>query len=250
VVGLDRERGFGHHRGADVPRPYGDHEQSEDDGYRKGNPDREEARPKLRGREHREFLAFTNHDASTFVSPDDRRTLVLKSHVLPRAEDYHQQLFAWSDGNMGIIYRVLLDRDLNAFNSKGHAHMTDAKGELIEDSRPALDGNIIKLMDEGRHPCFTDTPAEMMRLWAKIGGHSQPIRPNPSKRPDWWRQGEGRYLSKRRIRTGIAHQAAIIDLPMKLVERTGNTFAQRAYEATAGSLRAPGQEPRGSFSRQ
>lgn len=102
------------------------------------------------------FLAFTNHDVATYVSPDDRRTLVLKSQAVARNEEYYRQLFTWSHENMGVIYRMLLDHDLSSFNPHGHAPMTDAKRELIEDSRPPLEAEIKSLMDAERSPLHRD----------------------------------------------------------------------------------------------
>src|ERR1019366_1564294 len=62
------------------------------------------------------FLAFTNHDISSYVTADDRRTFVLRSPAVPRDEAYYRKLFTWSEANIGVIYRTLLDRDLCNFN--------------------------------------------------------------------------------------------------------------------------------------
>lgn len=102
------------------------------------------------------FIGFTNHSVAAYVDQDDRRVFFLNSPAVARDRAYYDRLWEWSDENIGVIYRFLLDHDLRDFNPNSHAPMTEAKRQLIEDSRPPLDAELVEMIDQHVPPLHRD----------------------------------------------------------------------------------------------
>jgi len=102
------------------------------------------------------FVAFTNEDGSACIKEGDRRVFYLDSPATPRPKQYYEMLHTWITENIGVIYQALLDHDLSNFSPMDHAPMTDAKRQLIEDSRPALDATILEMIQDGLPPFDKD----------------------------------------------------------------------------------------------
>ena len=80
------------------------------------------------------FVAFSNHDDAMAIEDKDRRVFVIKTAAKQGhwGEWEFLAYYAWLQENGGAeaVTLWLNQRDLSAFNTKGHAPMTDAKQEM------------------------------------------------------------------------------------------------------------------------
>lgn len=105
---------------------------------------------------HVTFLGFTNHSNPIHIERSDRRIFFINSPAMPRDSEYYDHLFTWTQKNIGVIYHALLSLDLSGFNPKGHAPMTQAKLDVIEESVPSLERQLQNMIDDETHPVNQD----------------------------------------------------------------------------------------------
>lgn len=98
----------------------------------------------------RGFLAFSNEQTPTRISPDDRRFFVVRSAMVPREPTYYDELFAAIDGAEAAAFKDhLVNRDIFEFKPDGRPPMTAAKRDLIDDTRPPVETRLEALIDDG-----------------------------------------------------------------------------------------------------
>ncbi|MDB4044446.1 bifunctional DNA primase/polymerase [Emcibacteraceae bacterium] len=105
------------------------------------------------------FLIFTNHDDPIILDGDDRRYCILESPAYPKEAEYYDQLWQWTDDNLGVILNFLLSRDLSGFNPKQRAPHTDAKDQLLRETEPFEVKELRRLIELSRSPFSCDIVA-------------------------------------------------------------------------------------------
>ncbi len=93
------------------------------------------------------FVFLSNHHDALFVNDGDRRFFVweIQSGQLPQplAKDY----VTWRDsGGLSALHHSLLNLDISDFNPKAPAPMTEAKQQMVDDSRSDLESWVADLM--------------------------------------------------------------------------------------------------------
>ena len=82
------------------------------------------------------FVFFSNHSDAITLADDDRRFFVIESTAAPQKGAYYSALAAfYADGGIPAIIAWLKARDLSNFNAGGQPMMTDAKQQMISESR-------------------------------------------------------------------------------------------------------------------
>jgi hypothetical protein len=86
------------------------------------------------------MIFFSNMDVPVLLEPGDRRFWVVDSDVQPMPGIYYDRLADWyAVGGSEKVCGWLMKRDISSFSAKGHAPVTEAKLEMIEQARPELD---------------------------------------------------------------------------------------------------------------
>ena len=98
------------------------------------------------------LLMFTNHKDAIVLEDGDRRYFVIFSPAIPKSFDYYNELWSWTDANLPALNDFMLSRDLSKFQAMGHAPFTQAKAEIINDSKPALTAWIKEMIDAEAWP--------------------------------------------------------------------------------------------------
>ncbi|MFN4275354.1 MAG: primase-helicase family protein [Ferrovibrio sp.] len=101
-------------------------------------------------------LAFSNHRHAIHVEPGDRRWFVIDSPAEPKEPAYYTVLADWIEQNAGVFRRHLETVDLTGFNPAAPPPMTNAKAEMIEDSRTPMEWAIRHMLTEGVSPLDGD----------------------------------------------------------------------------------------------
>ncbi|WP_412546235.1 primase-helicase family protein [Maricaulis sp. MIT060901] len=105
----------------------------------------------------RGMLAFSNEHAPTRVSADDRRFFVVRSPMKKQSADYYDALFDEIDGDQLCAFKhFLLQRDLTTFNPDADPPMTEAKVEMIADTRAPLESRLEELIATAEGPFAKD----------------------------------------------------------------------------------------------
>lgn len=123
------------------------------------------------------FLCFTNYRDCLAIDQHERRWAVIYSPLKKKdvngldREGYYKRLFGLIDGpeNIAACYQYLMERDLYAFNPKGHAPETSGTEELKQSSKTALHV-LVEDQVKGKEEIF---PAEICELAAKEFGGSE-----------------------------------------------------------------------------
>jgi Family of unknown function (DUF5906) len=91
----------------------------------------------------RGFLAFSNEQVPTRMAPDDRRFFVVRSEMAPQPPAYYDELFEAINGAEAAAFKEhLLNRDISGFKPDARPPMTDAKADLIADTRAPIETRI------------------------------------------------------------------------------------------------------------
>jgi len=118
------------------------------------------------------LLCFTNHKDAIVIDETDRRYCILASPADPQKPDYYRELFGRLKTEAGELAGWLGERTISeSFNAKGHAPMTNAKRELIEDSKPNLEAWIEEAIGAREWPFNVDivSPTEIAKVCQKLG---------------------------------------------------------------------------------
>jgi len=111
----------------------------------------------LRQREWRVFANFvflTNLERPLLIEPTDRRLFYINSSAQRREASYYTEFVAWWRNNLGVIRHFLDGIDLDDFNPYECPPMTEAKRQLIADSRSELAQELALAIEE-RRGCFS-----------------------------------------------------------------------------------------------
>lgn len=102
------------------------------------------------------MMMFTNHEDAIIIDKTDRRYCVIFSPAQPKAPDYYKALWKFTAEHAAAILHWMLNRDLSAFEPKGHAPMTGGKAQLIESSQPPLQGWMAEAIANTAWPFLCD----------------------------------------------------------------------------------------------
>jgi hypothetical protein len=82
------------------------------------------------------FVFFSNHTDAVSLSEDDRRFFVIESPAFPQKSGYYKSLVSfYENGGTPAVISWLKARDLSNFNPGGRPMMTDAKTNMVSESR-------------------------------------------------------------------------------------------------------------------
>jgi len=124
----------------------------------------------------RGFLAFSNEQIPTRLAADDRRFCVIRSEMKPQSSGYYCQLFDAINGPEAAAFKEhLLKRDISGFKADAPPPMTEAKVDLIGDTRAPVESRIEALID-GRLGVFAKdlVTLDMVQLSVSEDGVRQP----------------------------------------------------------------------------
>ncbi|CAB4124673.1 DNA primase/polymerase, bifunctional, N-terminal [uncultured Caudovirales phage] len=115
------------------------------------------------------FIFFSNHSDAITLADDDRRFFVIESTVSPEKEAYYDALAKfYANGGVASVIAWLKARSLGNFNPGGRPMMTDAKRQMISDSRAPTVRKVSDALTEG---CFVNRTVldadELMKLVEK-----------------------------------------------------------------------------------
>jgi hypothetical protein len=98
----------------------------------------------------RGMFAFSNEHAPTRVSADDRRFFIVRSPMKPQGAAYYDALFAAIGGDeISAFKHHLIQRDISSFKPAAPPPVTDAKRELIADTRAPIESHLEDLIAGG-----------------------------------------------------------------------------------------------------
>ena len=140
---------------------------------------REMYRPSYTQPNRLNFLFLTNHDDAIILDENDRRYCILDASAGPHPngqKGYYKHLFKWTKENAPALAHYFQHRDLSDFEPKAHAPMTDAKGELIEESRLPLETTIEELVENYKEPFCVDLvlPSDVAPKMQKLALRADP----------------------------------------------------------------------------
>jgi phage/plasmid primase-like uncharacterized protein len=103
------------------------------------------------------FMLFSNHDDAARIEKGDRRYMIWKSKAIPRDEQYYTDLWDWFDrgGAENLLFH-LQHRDISQFKANSAPPTTQSKGEVMLDSRNAVDAYLQDLFDAEASPFLND----------------------------------------------------------------------------------------------
>jgi primase-polymerase (primpol)-like protein len=98
------------------------------------------------------WLMFSNHLSALPLDDTDRRYEVVRHDSPPKPPGYYKQIWAAvSDpGFIAGVAQFLAQRDIRHFNPGAHAHMSEAKRDLVQASRTETDDMVAEIIDS--HP--------------------------------------------------------------------------------------------------
>lgn len=95
----------------------------------------------------RGMFAFSNEHAPTRISADDRRFFVVRSPLQKQSADYYNRLFRAIGGEELAAFKYqLLTRDISSFEPDAPPPMTEAKQELISDTKAPIENRLEDLI--------------------------------------------------------------------------------------------------------
>ncbi len=93
------------------------------------------------------FVFLSNHHDALFVNDGDRRFFVWEIQSGQLLQSVTKEFVTWRDnGGLSALHHFLLNFDISDFNPKAPAPMTDAKRQMVDDSRSDLESWIADLM--------------------------------------------------------------------------------------------------------
>lgn len=93
------------------------------------------------------FIFLSNHHDAIFVGDTDRRYFVWEIMAERLPTDMAQAFVDWREhGGLSSLLNFLLNHDISSFNPKAPAPMTEAKLQMVQDSRSDLENWIADLM--------------------------------------------------------------------------------------------------------
>lgn len=104
------------------------------------------------------MLLLTNHENALRIDDTDRRYYVIYSPAEHRSPEYYIGLFNWAaqPESIAALQHWAINYDLTGFVAKGHAPRTEARKEMIHQSRNRLEEFIMLCMEERRWPFQMD----------------------------------------------------------------------------------------------
>ena len=106
------------------------------------------------------FMLFSNYDDAARVDKGDRRYLIWKSKAVKREKEYYDALWHWLDhGGAEILLHYLSTRNLEKFDPNVAPPDTQAKDEVIADSRSAIEAYLEDLFNAEDAPFRHDLVA-------------------------------------------------------------------------------------------
>ena len=102
------------------------------------------------------FIAFTNHIDALQIGLSARRYFVAGTDSEKKERSYYVQLWNWTNENFGVILHFLLERDLSKFSPDAHPPVTDMKREMAEASRPPVEAEIARMIEQHEEPFDQD----------------------------------------------------------------------------------------------
>lgn len=97
------------------------------------------------------FISTSNYPDALKLDDDDRRACVIQFGERGKVHDeaYWTEYHAWvENGGAEIVFQYLLEVDLEGFNPKGWAPMTEAKADVTEASRSPVEVWVQHLWDD------------------------------------------------------------------------------------------------------
>jgi hypothetical protein len=115
------------------------------------------------------FIFFSNHTDAITLAEDDRRFFVIESTVSAQKEAYYDALAKfYANGGVAAVIAWLKARNLGNFNPGGRPMMTDAKRQMISDSRSPIIRKVSDALVDGCLAARTVLDAdELMKLVEK-----------------------------------------------------------------------------------
>lgn len=155
------------------------------------------------------MLMFTNHEDALILDDGDRRYCVVFSPAVPKKESYYTELFHWSNRNKKQMLHWALERDLSAFNPKGHAPMTTGKLAVIENSKLPLEDWVFTEIRAENWPFMGDivTTQHLMECLPSYLSNTTPQRLGRALRSAGAKQlSQMELLPERRMRPWIVRR--------------------------------------------
>lgn len=91
------------------------------------------------------YLLTSNHENAIYMSGQDRRFVVHHIQGQPEDEKFYRKINAWMRQDKGpahLFFHLLHEINLTGFNPRQHAPQTEAKTQMLEDSKSALEMQI------------------------------------------------------------------------------------------------------------
>lgn len=124
------------------------------------------------------LLMFTNHEDAIIIDETDRRYCVIYSPAMPKPTEYYDELWEWTDNNIGVIFNWFMTRDLSSFKPHSHAPMTEGKKKLINESKTPLQSWLREQIDTEVFPfsgdlvCLRDVEEILPKYLSQISAHA------------------------------------------------------------------------------
>lgn len=142
------------------------------------------------------YYFTSNHPDAFFVTDQDRRYLVLEATREAKPPEFYQKYAEWlrGPGAAALFHHLAVEVDLEGFDPKGRAPMTNSKANMVADGRGDLDEWLSRLLDdpEGttKRPWALWTTQELVRLYDPDGrtkvtanGIARALRPTSARQP-------------------------------------------------------------------
>ncbi len=99
------------------------------------------------------FLMASNHRDAAEIDDDDRRFFIWHSKAQKKPKEYFNTLYGWFDaGGCRHMLHYLLNRPLTNFNPYAEPPMTEAKAQIIQESRGSIEGYLHEAFETRNAP--------------------------------------------------------------------------------------------------
>lgn len=123
------------------------------------------------------ILIFTNHDAPILIEESDRRLYVLKVPDGPREKAAYDEFAEVVLKNPGALRHFLKSIDISTFNRTGRPPETEAKRDLLKNSRGHAEDLVEEAVSQRLGPGFLDVTTEAQ--WREyLRAQGKPLPPN------------------------------------------------------------------------
>ena len=105
---------------------------------------------------HMNLFTVSNEDLPILLDNDDRRWYIAKSEAKEKSEEYYNEMLKKIENQSGEVLYFLKNRDISKFNPGKRPQITEAKREIIQNSKTELEVLIEELIENEEGACAND----------------------------------------------------------------------------------------------